>query len=330
MAFVFGLVFKSMNLPLPWILGPVFGLLMMKMLFRIKTTSFAPLKNIGFSLLGIGIGFMFTSKTFEHVVPYILPYTVLTMILILISLYAAYIIAEKTALDKPTSLIGSAPGGLSVMIATSESLNGNTVLVTIFHAIRLLAVLSIIPYTVIHFFNKTENFPLRSVSESGEGPWWPLFIYVILYMIALMLHRRIPAAMVLLPMIAVGCLRTVSFPLFELPGVLFILAQLIIGVHLGNSINISDIKKAGKYAWIYSGLSVMMIMISFLFGGLLHMWTGMDVATAILSLAPGGLIEMGLTAKEAGADAPLVSSLQMVRLFLIVLVLPGLFKRINE
>lgn len=53
----------------------------------------------------------------------------------------------------------------------------------------------------------------------------------------------------------------------------------------------------------------------------------MDLVTAVLSLAPGGLVEMALTAQAAGGQPAIVSSLQMIRLLTIVIILPIFYQK---
>ncbi|MGI8315285.1 AbrB family transcriptional regulator [Halobacillus mangrovi] len=323
-----GIGFKSLHLPLPWILGPVTGLLLLKLLLSYETSTVRSARDIGFTILGVQIGLTFTAQTFTLVFPYLLPYTVLSLLLISTSLFLAYLIAKKTAIDMKTSMIGSAPGGLSAMLAVSESLKGNTVLVTIFHTIRLLSVLFIIPFIATHFLSGSEAQKAVISSESSQGPLWTTLIYLAAFGLGYRFKDRIPASCVILPMLLIGLLQAFGFPLYQLPQVFYIGAQVIIGVHLGNSIRIRDLVIAGKYCSLYFGLSIIIITLGIFLGWLLTSWTGMDFATAVLSLAPGGLVEMSITATEAGAQPALVSSLQMIRLLFIVMVLPLLFQKI--
>ncbi|MNC58214.1 putative ammonia monooxygenase [compost metagenome] len=51
-------------------------------------------------------------------------------------------------------------------------------------------------------------------------------------------------------------------------------------------------------------------------------------ATALLSLAPGGMDQMSLIAHEVGADLPTVAGYQLFRTFFIFFAVPPLFKLI--
>ncbi|UTR14799.1 AbrB family transcriptional regulator [Salipaludibacillus sp. LMS25] len=65
---------------------------------------------------------------------------------------------------------------------------------------------------------------------------------------------------------------------------------------------------------------------SFGFEILLESMTSMDLPTALLSTAPGGLVEMVLTASIVGADPAIVTVLQLTRVMIIILVAPSALK----
>ncbi|MCA1009395.1 AbrB family transcriptional regulator [Halobacillus halophilus] len=325
LALIAGILFWLLKLPLPWILGPVAGLVLLKFCWNYETTSHVSLRNVAFALLGIQIGLTFTTQTFALVVPYFIPYTLLSLVLISLSMFLAYLISRKTAIDISTSLIGSAPGGLSAMMAVSESLKANTVLVTIFHTIRLICVLFIIPFAATHWFYQSSSSIMNSNMQ--EESLWTIAIYGGVYFIAYFLKSRIPAALVIVPMLIIGLLQSIGTPLYEMPDLFFVAAQIMIGVHLGHSVSINDIVQAGKYCLLYFGLAIIIIAIGIALGFLLSGWTGMDLVTAVLSLAPGGLVEMALTAQAAGGQPAIVSSLQMIRLLTIVIILPIFYQK---
>ncbi len=211
------------------------------------------------------------------------------------------------------------------MMAVSESLKANTVLVTIFHTIRLVCVLFIIPFAATHWFYQSSSSIMNSNTQ--EESLWTIIIYGGVYFIAHLLKARIPAALVIVPMLIIGLLQSIGTPLYELPNLFFIAAQIMIGVHLGHSVSIRDLLQAGKYCLLYFGLAIMIIAFGIALGFLLSWWTGMDLVTAVLSLAPGGLVEMALTAQAAGGQPAIVSSLQMIRLLTIVIILPIFYQK---
>ncbi|WP_371069180.1 AbrB family transcriptional regulator [Sediminibacillus sp. JSM 1682029] len=323
-----GFLFNWLHLPLPWILGPVASLLIFKLFPFASTAASLRLRKVSFSILGIQIGATFTAATLSTVVPYLIPYTAMTLLLIALSLVSAYLITKWVNLDVTTSLLGSIPGGLSTVLALSDSFYGNTVLVTIFQTIRLVAVLFIIPFSATHlFFHQTQPAAQGAVvQQAGNGPAWTIILFIAAFLIGFLLQRWVPASLVLMPMLITAALQINGISLFLLPTSAYLFAQLTIGVYLGDSISVKDLKTAGKYCVYFFCLAILLIITSFMFGFLFSSLTNLNTATAVLSLAPGGLIEMALTAQAVNGDPSIVSSLQMIRLLTIVLVLPFFLK----
>ena len=112
-------------------------------------------------------------------------------------------------------------------------------------------------------------------------------------------------------------------PLPTIPDVILLIAQVFIGISLGKSIHIPDLKAGGKYGFIYFIITLLLIATSFVLAYFFSLLTGVDIKTSLLSLAPGGLIEMVLTASQVGADPALVSAFQLTRILVIILCVPG-------
>jgi len=318
-----GALFYFIQFPLPWVLGPLVSLMLWKMITKQNTAVSYSLRNVSFVILGIQLGNTFTNQTFGIIAPYVIPYTFLSCILIIIALVNAYVITKWIEIRADTSMLGSIPGGLSASLALSESMGSNTVLVTVFHTVRLLSVLFIIPFVSTHFFYEgTGGSPSPALGHTESGNAWTLIIYIGAFLLAKVFQNKVPAAFVMIPMILTGALQAFQVPMYPLPIALFIFAQVSLGVYLGYKISLQDVLKAGKYCGIYFGLSILLILISFLLGYIFSELTGLQLATSILSIAPGGLIEMALTAQTVGGDPSIVSSLQMIRLLIIVILVP--------
>ncbi|ENH97287.1 hypothetical protein J416_04693 [Gracilibacillus halophilus YIM-C55.5] len=318
-------LFLLLHIPLPWILGPLVAIFVLKQIHQQQFLMHPMLRNISFTITGIQIGATFTATTIDKVVPYFLPFTLLTCVIIGVCIASGYAIAKWTDIHLPTSLLGSIPGGLSVMVAMSDSTNANTGLVAIFHTIRLMAVLFIVPLIASQFFlqeGSQETASQIDVIHNSHPAWWTVGFYVIFFIIAYIFRFKVPAAFVIIPMFFVAASQLLEFPLISLHESIFHFAQMTIGMHLGLSILISDLKKAGKYTFIYLGLSCFLIFFSVILGILFAHYSTLDVATAMLSLAPGGLIEMALTANEVNGDPSIVGSLQLIRMLFIILILP--------
>ncbi|MCR6096347.1 AbrB family transcriptional regulator [Salipaludibacillus agaradhaerens] len=322
-----GGLFHVVSLPLAWMLGPLTSVMLWEGLTTRTLVWPDFLKKLGLIILGISFGFYFTFESLKIVGPFIIPYLLITVILILISIFNSAFITKWINIDKKTSVFGSIPGGLAEMVVASEDVKANSALVMVFQTIRLLVVLFTVPFIITQFFPHDSNAisAVMTIPDTNilslHGLWLILPI-----LLGIKYQHSLPAGIMIIPLAVTATISISSINIPSIPPLIFLIAQLFVGASLGKSISLTDIKLAKKYAIIYIGLACWLIVLSFGFGILLESMTTMDLQTAILSTAPGGLVEMVLTASIVGADPAIVTSLQLMRVMVIVLVAPSALK----
>ncbi|MCA1319157.1 AbrB family transcriptional regulator [Bacillus tianshenii] len=322
-----GYLFFLGGLPLPWVLGALTFVMMYQGISKRKMYCPDPLKQSGFLILGMFFGLYFTAETLSTVGPYVVPYIVSTIILVGISILNSVVVTRWIPVDRITSVFGSIPGGLSEMVIASESLNARSSLVVIFQTVRLLTVLFLVPFVVVHTFTNTGSgldAALPGATYAFRG--WEYLWFVLPVIGGILFRKRIPAGIVIAPMALTAMMNILFIDMASLPPLLLIFAQITVGIGMGKGIAFADLKLGGKYCLVYFGLTVTLILVSFGLGVGLAAFTSLNLPTAILSVAPGGLIEMVLTASTVGGDPAVVSSLQLVRLLFIIIVVPPVLK----
>ncbi|HZH60600.1 MAG TPA: AbrB family transcriptional regulator, partial [Metabacillus sp.] len=167
--FLGGYIFYICYIPLAWILGPMTFLIIWRSLFTSSSQFSQPsiLKNGSFIILGISFGLSFTKETFLLVGPYILPFLGVTILLIIISVVNGVLISKVVNIDRNTSIFASIPGGLTEMVAASESVQANSSFVTIFQTVRLLTVVFLVPFTIQHMF-EPNHFAQTAVTLNDD------------------------------------------------------------------------------------------------------------------------------------------------------------------
>lgn len=325
--FLGGLLFVRIDFPLPWVLGAMSFIVLWQWISKREAVLPDVLKEGGFILLGINFGLSFTIETFQNVTIYFLPYLLITILLIAFSIYLGWLVSKWIPIDRITSMFACIPGGLMEMTLAAESLKGIPSLVAIFQTVRLIAVLFLVPSFMTFLFpNKgTAESVVETVSSGAPfSNWWLLFIPVLF---AFLLKDKVPAGLIIGSLIGTALLNLTNL---QLPGALpkgwISAAQIFVGISLGKNILIDDLKKAGRYGLVYFLLSLIIILGSFGLGLLLFIFTSMNIKTALLSIAPGGLFEMVLTAEAVGGDPAVVSALQLVRVLVIILFVPPVMK----
>lgn len=319
-----GFLSYSLSIPLPWVLGPFIMIIIWKNLRKRSVQWPSPLKNSSLTILGIYFGLYFSLSSLQMIVPYLFPYVFITICLIIISIMIGLLLSKWLPIDSITSVFSTIPGGLTEMVIASEDMKANSSYVLIFQTIRLITVLFTVPTIAVLLFTSTssEQETIVTVTDPVNTSLLTYSWFVIPVAVGFLFKNKIPAGIVLIPMLLTVAINITMTDLPPIPEWLLIIAQLSVGISLAQNISIKDIKSGGAYCIPYFLASLLIIGSSFALGIALAIITGMDHATALLSIAPGGLIEMGLTASSVGGDPAIVTSLQMVRILIIITIVP--------
>ncbi|HZG85653.1 AbrB family transcriptional regulator [Paenibacillus sp.] len=325
-AFLGGWAFAAMSLPLPWVLGPMAAVMLWKAYRPPARKTPAPLRNGALVALGIVFGLQFTGATIVLVGPYLLPYLGITAVTIVCCVGLGVLFSRWTATDRVSSVFGFIPGGLTEMVVTGTAVGAKPGTVVFLQTLRLLSVLSVVPLLVTLWFAPEGSgaalvspaAPSAGPSAGAAGFAW----YALPALGGWLLRRIVPASYVLVPMLLTALLHIAGAGLPAIPAAALIAAQVVVGAGLGESVSFRDLRAVSAQWWRVLLLVAAMLALSLLLGAALHAWTGMGMPAALLSVAPGGLIEMALTASSVGADAAVVTSLQMVRLYTIIGIVP--------
>ncbi|MFS0820550.1 AbrB family transcriptional regulator [Bacillus sp. 1P02SD] len=325
-ASVGGVLFYLLHFPIPWILGPMTFMILYKAITHKKMVVSTRLYNVGLATLGIYFGLSFTKETFVIVYPYIIPFLFTTILLLTVSVLNSIFVTRFIKIDPMTSVFGSIPGGLSEMVAASHSLKANSAMVTIFQTVRLLTVVFMVPFIVTHWFIAGAGNAYEVTKNISSVPFYAYLWFGLALLVGWLLRDKLPAAYVIGPLAVTAIFGVTGVGLPSIPSWFLILAQITVGMRMGNNINLRDLKIGGKYCGVYFVLTVFLLAISFGLGYIFAIFSDLDLPTALLSLAPGGLVEMVLTATAIGADPAVVSSLQLIRLLFIILLVPSFLK----
>ncbi|MUG70257.1 AbrB family transcriptional regulator [Paenibacillus validus] len=336
--FAGGLLFSLMHVPLSWMLGPLTATLLWQGLTKRQLAWPVTLRNGGLLLLGYGMGLSFTMESARQIVgqlPSMLASTVLT---VGFSLLMSVWIARAARITPQSSLLGSIPGGLSQMVVLGEEFpEADGTIVTFMQTIRLLTVVFIVPFLAVHGLSGGEAaaMPTASVADStGSGfAGGGAFMAVVAAFAALVsglaaVRLRMPTPWFLGPVIASALMMIADWAPPHPPSVLVLAAQWSLGIYLGLGIRFSALagwRRLLPYS-LAGGLAIVAfcLVLAYVFS-LLH---PISMATAFLSLSPGGMTEMGVTASAVHADVSMVVAYQMFRILFILFIVPYALRRL--
>lgn len=318
-----GFLFNQIGMFLPWLLGPMFTLLLLRQFTAIEFYWPRMFRTIGLILLGIMIGASFTREA-VLLMWVDLPYMLFMTVSVIIAALLFGLLFKKMANESlETSLLGSMPGGLSQMVLISEEvINANVTVVSVMQTFRIFLVVTIVPLLTTLFVGR-EATTIAAGTEFSFSPQ-AFVIAVSLGVLAYLLMKKLhfPAKELLAPVLVMAIVQSVTGDtLIEMPELLVILAQLLVGAHLGLQMEKLRENMSIRLAFAIFVNNVLLIaftvLIAYILSAMLPEYLFLDF---FLSAAPGGMAEMGITALAAGADVALITSFHLFRLFFILLL----------
>ena len=152
---------------------------------------------------------------------------------------------------------------------------------------------------------------------------WGLLIVLSLAFAAALEAARLPAALLLGPMIA-GVTTGANGAGVRVPRPAYLGAQAVVGCLIARALN-TDILGALWSKWpLYIGVVLTVIAASATLGWLMSRWRVLPGTTAVWGSSPGGATAMMLMAEANGADPQLVAFMQYLRVVFVAIVASAL------
>lgn len=340
-----GAVFEWIGMPLSWMLGPMTAILIWKEVLRKQASWSAKPRNFALVVLGFMTGRSFTPEVaiqIGHQLPSMLAVTVLT---VAFGLGLGWISHRLTGASLGSNLLGSIPGSLTNVVVLSEEIKGvDSAYVAFMQTIRKLTVMFAVPLLTVYSLAGawTAPIPVANPADSADEPavsllqalfgegrwtgdgWWFLAAICLSVWLAPKLH--LPTPQMLGPVIVTAMLTSCGLHPPVPPPVVTYAAQVLMGVHLGMVNRLGSLSGWRKLLPIGLAGSMLLVLFTSLAGWLLALWHGIDLASAFLSTAPGGMAEMSVVGASIGADTSVIVSYQLFRLLFIYLVVPPFVK----
>lgn len=325
-----GTVFELIHVPIPWLLGPMSAILIGSRCSKMPLYWPIMLRDTGLMFIGYSIGLSFTKAAILGMIQQLPMMFLMTVLTLSICAGMAFIVSKLSGVNYPTILTGSIPGGLSQMIYFAEETKGiDPTTVTFLQVIRLLMIIFFIPILIFSpLFGEDSGSVNSAGMEEAAEAWGDLFPTIIIFAVVSIfltfLGKKInsPTPFMLGPILGTAIINLLWISGPVLPPSIIDASQLLIGVYIGLLLNPKALQHKGKMIWLgilNSGFLVLSsLALSF---GLIHIYD-ISAATSFLSLAPGGMDQMGIIAHEIKADLSVVSGFQMFRLLFIYFAVP--------
>ena len=325
-------------MPLPWMIGSLLICAVWSINFGTKIipenyTFPQKFRNYFVAIIGVMIGLQVTTDLILQIFNYI-PSIFGLLIFSWCAHFLNYKILTKFGkYDRATAFFSSAPGGLMESIAMSEQYGGEIKIVTLQQFLRIILVIILVPIIISIWFGAPVGSAAGiAINENSTITLIDLFYIFFLIIVGLSLGSRfrIPAGHLFGPMLLTVFVTLGTDANIQLPNILILVAQVVIGTSLGARFFGID-KNILFTAVRLSALSVFtMLILAFFFVVLLQSLTELSAVTLFISFAPGGVTEMSLIALSIASSPALVSAHHIFRIIITVSLLGFIYTKYIE
>lgn len=327
-----GYVFFRWHMPLPWMLGSMIFVSVSAFL-GVPVRRYMPLRNIMVAVLGILLGSFFTMEvikqltTWGNIALIMLGYVMATTV-------SSFVIFRWIAgMDRTTAFFSSTPGGLGVMAIAGEQAGGDNQQIPIAHATRVFLVVLVVPVYLAAIGSVDVADARLMFDSSGVYPDNREIVILLICGIAgywLANRLDLSFSQILGPMILAGFAYASGLVETPLPTLLVMAAQVVIGSAIGAQFRGMRLVSMLRPAISASVVTGVMLVVAVGLARLSAPILDIKEETLLLALAPGGLAEMSLIAISMDADTALIATMHILRITLIVVAGPPLFRIIQK
>ncbi|MGE6721332.1 AbrB family transcriptional regulator [Peribacillus frigoritolerans] len=333
-AFIGGGLFSLIRFPIPWLLGPMAALLIASRFKNVKLIWPVSMRNTGLIIVGYSIGISFTKSSLSDMISHLPSMLILTALIVLVCACSAFVMSKYCDIDYPTSLTSSIPGGLSQIVVFAEEMKGiDITTVTFFHVTRVIMVVFLVPLLIISpLFAANRTNDSSKIMDNVIPEWSDLFPLIFLFALICFLAARIgkifklPAPYFLGPVIVTAAIGLLGLQGPPLPLSLLDISQFMVGGYIGLLLKPEQLDNKRKTLLLALMNGLILICATMFFSFLLTKYYDLSTITSFLSLAPGGMDQMGIIAQEVNADVSTVTSYQLFRMAFIYAAVPPLLK----
>ena len=333
-----GYLADKKKIPAAFMIGALFAVA----IFNIVTDrAFLPtsFKFITQVATGTFIGSKFRTEDVKMLRKVIIPGMVMVVLMIAFSFILSFIMSHFLGIDYMTSFFATAPGGIMDISLIAYDFKANTSQVALLQLIRLISVISFVPFFTKKCYerskNKKETFEKeieienekdeeeRTLNKSEKSLTFTLIIGIIGGIIGYFSH--LPAGTMSFAMAFVAFFNVRTQKAY-MPLPLRKIIQTFGGALIGARVTLADVVALKTLV-----LPIILIIVGFclmnvLVGFFLYKTTKFSLSTALLSASPGGMSDISLMAEDLGANGPQVASMQFLRAIFIVGVYPLIIK----
>lgn len=321
-------VFTLLGLPLPFLFGPMAACLLAA-LFGAPLRAMGQVSVGARTVLGLAVGAAVTPALLAKVPQMLGSVAVVPVYIALIGLVGVPFFRRICRFDPVTAFYAAMPGGASDMVLFGQEAGGNVRQLSLVHVTRLLVIMVVAPIVLVHGYGVRLDHPVGEPAASLPPGEMALMIAAAL--IGWKGGERIGlfGAAIMGPLILAALLSLTGLLHQRPPREALLAAQFLIGLGIGVSyvgVTLREIRDtvAGGASFV-----VILALLAAAATEIVQLAGLAPPVEAFLAFTPGGQAEMSMLAIVSGADLGFVIIHHLVRILLVILGAPVLFRLIR-
>ena len=316
------------NVPLAFMLGAIVATMGAAFL---KLPIAQPPKSLVIPMrvvLGILLGTAVTPALLSNIQPLIGALAFAPLYVALASIFGMFYYRRFAGLTSKEAFFAGLPGGIFTMTAYAEDAGVDTRRLSICHAVRISAVVIVIPWLLsfsvafeaggtagvgTHVWDIALNEGLLLAGAGGLG--------------ALLGHySRLPGGLIIGALIGSAMLTLLGLSSISPPIEVVIVSQMVLGAAIGSKFVGHRFGEVRRLAVVTLGYVAVSLLLTFLTAFVLGILFATPLGSGVLAFAPGGLAEMSLVALGLRLDVGFVTTLQVARIIVVLMISPFIFQ----
>ncbi|MEM8788446.1 MAG: AbrB family transcriptional regulator [Pseudomonadota bacterium] len=310
-------VFYALNLPLPFLFGPLAASLLAA-LARRPLMGFGPVSTMARSIIGVAVGASLTPAVLAELPQMAASVALVPVYILLIGLIGVPFFHRICGFDRVTAWYAAMPGGLQDMVIFGKEAGGDGRALSLIHATRVLIIVTVAPLILTQGFGAEITGAIGA--PAADLPVGEMALMIAAALIGWKGGERIGlfGASIIGPMLLTAALSLGGFIHSRPPAEAIQAAQFLVGIAIGVGyvgVTLTELRRD-----VPAGLVFVLIL-----AGLAAVFTEavvlLDLAPPVegfLAFAPGGQAEMTILAIVVGADLGFVIVHHLVRVFLVI------------
>jgi uncharacterized protein len=279
------------------------------------------------AVTGVALGAYLRSDALEAAAEAWVAVTLVSVATLVLSLACGDLLARFTSLDRPTAALGMVAGGASGIVAMASELRADDRLVAFMQYLRVLIVVAATPLLMtLAFPGHHAGSPDDGAALLGDVEGWALTIVLAPVGVVVARYTRLPAGVMLGPMLVAGAVGLSLPDGFAVPPVLREVAFAGIGLQVGLRFTLATVREVGSLLVPVLACIAGLMAACFGLAVVLDLTTSATLLDAYLATTPGGLYAVLAAAFGSGADTTFVLAVQTLRVLVMVLLAPALVR----